>query len=345
MHLTRKTGFSLFIAVVAALCALELWVATSAYFVQNTPVLAFAITADLLLGIPLLFYALIVRPFRLSPITLAPVFLLAVVIAGYILPPTGRTYLGMTKALVPLIEFTLLSLVFWKARGIYQHYRLAKQQETYFIDALERSVRSSFGNYPVLKLLTLELSLIFLAFFGWFMQFRPRNPRDVVFTYHRKSLYAAIFLVLLLLIVLETLALHLLIQRWSLPAAWTLTGLSIYSIFWIIGDFNAIRLHPIVLAGETLYMRSGFRWCATLRLMDIVEVQQLKPKDAKSRDYLSFALAGEAQMVIVLKQPVRVKGLFGIEKEVSRIGLFLDDVVTFRTELDRRLRANRASTP
>jgi hypothetical protein len=26
---------------------------------------------------------------------------------------------------------------------------------------------------------------------------------------------------------------------------------SIYGIFWMIGDYNAIRLHPIVLAGDT----------------------------------------------------------------------------------------------
>lgn len=64
------------------------------------------------------------------------------------------------------------------------------------------------------------------------------SPRDRAFTYHRKSLYPALFLVVLLLIIVETLALHLLIQRWSPGIAWLLTGLSLYSIFWIIGDFN-----------------------------------------------------------------------------------------------------------
>ena len=93
----------------------------------------------------------------------------------------------------------------------------------------------------------------------------------------------------------------------------------------MIGDFNALRLHPIVLTGETLHLRSGFRWSVSLRLSDIVDVRRPKPSDAKSPDYLTFARAGEARLVIALKQPVRVHGLFGIQKEVSRIGLFADD--------------------
>jgi hypothetical protein len=75
--------------------------------------------------------------------------------------------------------------------------------------------------------------------------------------------------------------------------------------------------------------------------LESVDVQTPKLKDAKSPDYLSFARAGEARLVIVLKQPVRVHGLFGIDREVSRIGLFLDEVGTFRAALDQRRHDNQ----
>ena len=100
--------------------------------------------------------------------------------------------------------------------------------------------------------------------------------------------------------------------------------------------------HPIVAAGDTLRLRSGFRWSAALRVSDIVAVQTPKRNDAKSRDYLSFARAGEAQIVLVLEQPVRVSGLFGITKEVSRIGLFFDDTRAFRAEIERRRQENQS---
>lgn len=336
MHLTHTRRIPLFLVAAALLCAAELWAASSAGFLQHTSVFAFAITADLLVGLPLLFYGLIVRPLRLAPITVIPVLLLAIVIAGVIVPPAGQTYLDRVRLLVPLLELTLLATVVWRTRGIVRAYRAARRQEPYLIDALETSVQATFGRAPAVTLLITELTLISLAFFGWFMRFRPLSPRDRAFTYHRTSLYLAIFFALLVLIGLETLALHLLIQRWSPLAAWIMTGLSIYSVFWVIGDWNAIRLHPILLSDTVVYLRSGLRWKVTLPLTDIVAIDKPQRADAKASDYLSFALAGPPQLVLVLKEAVRVQGLFGMTKEVRRIGLFLDDVVAFRAELERR---------
>jgi hypothetical protein len=92
-----------------------------------------------------------------------------------------------------------------------------------------------------------------------------------------------------------------------------------------------------------LYLRSGFRWNTALRLADIIDIRAPKQSDAKAPDYLSFARAGEAQLVLVLKQPVRVNGLFGMAKKVSRIGLFLDELGTFRAELNQRRHGNPSS--
>ena len=155
MHLTRRTSLSLFVGAVVALCIVELWVVRSPAFPSNSKLFGAVITADLLAGIPLLFYGLVVRPHRLSPTTVAPFFLLAVVIAGYILPSTGRMYLDMAAALIPLIELLILGIVVWKARRIYQHYRHSRNQSPYFIDALEASIGSTFGNHLFVKLITI----------------------------------------------------------------------------------------------------------------------------------------------------------------------------------------------
>jgi hypothetical protein len=345
MRLTRKTSLSLFTGAVVALCAVELWVVSSPAFPPNSTFFAAVITADLLVGIPLLFYGLVARPYRLSPTTIAPFFLLAVVIAGYILPPTGRMYVDMAATLIPLIEALILGVVVWKARCIYQHYRHSRNQSIYFIDALEASIRPTFGNHLFVKLLTIEFALIFLAFFGWFMRYKQVDSHARVFTYHRKSLYPMVFLVFLLLMIFETVGLHLLIQHWSPLVAWILTIVSIYGLFWMIGEFNALRLLPIVLSGDTLHLRSGLRWSGSLSLADIVDVQQFKRSDAKSPDYLSFARAGDPQLVLVLKQPARISGLFGSQRQASRIGLFLDDVGAFRSTLDQHRQATQSKAP
>jgi hypothetical protein len=345
MHLARKTSASLFISAVVALCCVELWVVTSPAFPPNSALFAAVITADLLMGIPLLFYGLVVRPYQLSPTTIAPIFLVAFVLARFILPPTDRQYLDTASFLIVLIEVTVLGVLVWKARHIAQHYQQIRPHSIYFSDALERSIRAGIGAHPAIKLFTIEFVLIFLAVFGWFMTYRTVDSRAKVFTYHRKSLYPVVFLVFLLLMIFETIGLHLLIQHWSPLVAWILTTVSIYGLLWVIGEFNALRLLPIVLADETLHLRSGFRWSATIRLTDIVDVQRPKRNDIKSPDYLGFARAAEPQMVLVLKQPVRVLGLFGREKEVSHIGLFLDDVSAFRAALEQRRQESQSKAP
>jgi hypothetical protein len=254
-------------------------------------------------------------------------------------------YVDMAATLIPLIEVLILGVVVWKARRIYQHYRHSRNQSIYFIDALEASIRPIFGNHLFVKLLTIEFALIFLAFFGWFMRYKTVDSQANIFTYHRKSLYPMVFLVFLLLMILETVGLHLLIQHWSPLVAWILTIISIYGLFWMIGEFNALRLLPIVLTGEKLYLRSGLRWSASLHLTDIVDIQRPKRTNAKSPDYLSFARAGDPHLVLVLKQPTRVSGLFGSQRQVSRIGLFLDDVGAFRAVLDQRRQAAQSKAP
>lgn len=334
MELARRQGIPIFIVLALVLCLVELWVVGSPSFPAHSGLFGPVVTADLVLGLPLLFYGLVARPRRFSATTLLPVALLGFVLAEAIVPRASSASLDTLFLLVPLVELIFLGVFIWKSRGIYQDYRQARQRSIYFVDALESGIQARFGKNVAVTLLTLEFSLIFLSVCGWFMRFRG-DPQQQVFTYHRKSRYPLIFLVFLLVIVVETVGLHLLLQRWSPLVAWVLTGLSIYSIFWMIGDFNALRLHPIVLTGDTLHLRSGLRWGANVPLAEIVAVQRPKPSDAKARDYLSFARAGEAQLVLVLAQPVRVAGLFGAHRQATRLGLYVDDLAAFRAAIQQ----------
>jgi hypothetical protein len=323
-------SFVLFIAAAAALCAIELWIISSPAFSKNLSILALAVTVDIVAGIPLLFYIFVVRPSRLPALTLIPVFLLSVVLANKLLPPEGHTYLAVVEVLLPIAEVVALSYAFLRLRAIYREYRRARAQERYFIDALETGARRVLGNLPAVNLLTTEFSLLFLAVGGWFMRFETRHPGDRVFTTYKQSLYPIIVPALLLLSIPETLLLHALVSRWSPTAAVVITILSIYTVVWLIGDFNATRLHPIVLATDTLYLRAGLRWRADIPIADIAGIHKIGPDDAKPADYVNFAFAGEPQLMITLKRRTQVRGLFGIKKDVSHIGLFLDDVATFR---------------
>jgi hypothetical protein len=336
MYLTRKLGVSFFLIAVIALSAAELWVVSSPSFPANSALFGPVVALDLIVGIPLLYYGLVMRPYRLSPLSLPPIVLLSFLLADYILPSANRSYLDLVWLLVPLLELAAIAVFAWKARQVYGRYRQARERDPYFIGALKTSISTTFGNNLAVTLLTLEFSLIFLSLFGWFMKFRPTNSEQRVYTYHRTSRYPMIFGAFLVLIIAETIGFHLLLERWSPLVAWIVTGVSIYSIFWMLGDFTSLRLHPIVLDGETLHLRSGLLWSADLPVSQIADIQTPKRADAKARDYLSFARAGEAKLVLVLDRPLEVSGVFGIKKQPRRIGMFVDNTRVFRAELDQR---------
>lgn len=62
-----------FIALAASICATEIWIINSTFFVQNPGALAFGITFDLVIGIPALYYVLVIRKKRAPAITVIPI--------------------------------------------------------------------------------------------------------------------------------------------------------------------------------------------------------------------------------------------------------------------------------
>jgi len=262
-------------------------------------------------------------------ITLVPVIVLSFAVASFILPTGQQNYLEAVKKTVPLLELVALGYIAIKIRAIIKNFHAFKQSEIYFIDALIKSCERVLGRQPVLGFVLTEFALVYFAFGGWFKKFVNPDSNNLPFSYHRKSGYAAILGIIMMVLLAETAALHLLLQIWSKVAAWIFTGLSMYSLLWLLGDYHAIRLHPIVLSRNALFIRTGLRWRATIPLADIAAIQKFNARAKRTKDYLGLAVFGDPRFVIHCKQPVLVQGLFGIKREVCRIGLTVDDEKVF----------------
>lgn len=337
LKLTLNLYWAFFLSFVLTICFVDRWIARSAYFTQNPNIMSLAITIDIAVVIPVLYYFLVLRKKQAPIITLIPAIVVSLVIAGFVLPSTQQTYLHWIKKLLPALELIVLAFVLSKFRTIVQNFHAAKQSEIYFTDALAVSVKQALGNLPGLGIILTEFSLLYFAFGGWFKQFVNRNANHIPFSYHRKSGYAAILGALSMVIISETIALHLLLQHWSLLAAWILTGLSIYTFFWLLGDYQAMRLHPIILGQELLYLRIGLRWQAVIPLTEIAGIQKFNWRERKADDCLHLSVFGDPRLVIHCKRTVLAKGLFGIKRKVNRIGLSVDDEKLFLEELNKRV--------
>ena len=107
-------------------------------------------------------------------------------------------------------------------------------------------------------------------------------------------------------------------------------------MLWLIGDFQAVRLRPIVVGDNTLQVRVGLRWSVAIPYGQIRQARLRGRGEAMTRrsaGYLSAALLVDPQLILELDCPLRVQGPYGISKEVSRVGLAVDDFEAFRAAL------------
>lgn len=336
-RLSTPLLWPLFVGMVITICAIAIGIVASTSFAENPDLFAWAITFDIALGIPTLYYCLVVRRKQAPPFTLVPIFILSVVLASLILPVAQHAYLDLLKLAIPALELFLLSYIVIKIRAIIKNYLTAKTNALYFSDALTASSVQVLGKLPGLGFILTELALLYCAIGGWFKNYEARKTSDAVFFYHRKSGYGAILSAIVLLLIVETLALHFLLQQWSALGAWIFTGLSAYSLLWLIGDYHALRLHPIILRGETLFLRTGLRWRANLPLDNIVAIEKFSAREQHGKEYLSLALFGAPRLVLHCKAPVLVQGLFGLSRFVTQIGLCIDEEKLFVEEYGRRV--------
>lgn len=288
---------------------------------------------DIIVVIPAICYVFVLRPRGMSPLVLIPMLVLASGVAWVMVPSMYQGWLAPLWIVLPLLELVMLGLLAVRLRRIVAWYRAHRHEYPYMVDAVIASVASEVGNALVVRLFVLETLMIYLSFVGWFLRYRQIQPHHQCFFYHQKSRYTPIFAVWMGVMIIETVLFHVLIQGWNETAAWVITGISIYSCFWLAGEFTLIKLSPHIFDGSTLYLRAGLRWSTQIAIADIVAVEKPKRTDAKAPDYVAFARGDEPQLVFLLARPVRVDGLFGTYKMVSRIGIFVDDIARFRQVL------------
>jgi len=128
------------------------------------------------------------------------------------------------------------------------------------------------------------------------------------------------------LIVAETAAAHIALSMWKPWVAWVSTISSAYAVLWFAGDAQLIRLYPVAITGGALQIVVGIRWRVAIPLADIVSVTESRsvPDGA-----LSLALL-EPTVLVTLRAPVEVVGLFGHRRRADRIALTIDEPAAFR---------------
>jgi len=279
----------------------------SPLFLQHEQRLSTAITLDLTLTAPLLYF-LAIRKSLVPKATVIRVFLLGVLTAGLLLGNHSPLLHGIKTWISPVIETLViiaLALKFHKARKTVQ--------ELDFLSKCRSIVTNLTGSKRAGDILGSEFAVFYYAFSP-----AGKHP-DNTFSYSRSSGAVPVLGVFLLCMLAEGIGLHLLIAHWGPTTAWVFTGLSAYTMLQIFAHIRAMKARPIQIVGDLLYLRNGLAADTCIRIADIEEIN-LTSRTSPKEKALKLALLGALEnhtVRIKLRQPVTVIRMFGIRRETS----------------------------
>ena len=292
---------------------------------RHPDVVSAGLLVDLLVTVPLAFYWLAVRRAGWPARTLIPVFLFSLTGAALVLPDQRE----MLKSLAEILSIPAeVGLLTWIAVRTARSLRSTNGTED-MLERLREAAREILPARRVAEAIAFEMAVLYYSLFSW--RRRPQKLSGVqAFTYHRTSGYGALLFAFLIVTIAEVVPIHILVTRWSPGAAWILTILSVYGLFWFLADYRATRLRPILLDDETLCIRTGLRWTIRIPRAHIVAIHKKAPK---SEPFLRTTLPMMKPLWIELTEPVTAQGPYGIEKQARWISVAVDDAKTFQEKL------------
>ena len=306
--------------------------AKSAMFHQNPDTLSLAITLDLLLTLPLVYF-LLIRKKNIPKYTVVSAFIIGIIAASLILPKENQYYLSQIKFWVlPIVELTIFSIVFYKLRQMFKAVKKEKESTLDFYSAVMKATKEILPP-RISSVFATEIAVIYYSILNWR---KPKPLQENEFAYHRRSGIREVLSVLMLAIIGETIAIHLLLAQWSLVAAWILTFLSVYTMFQVIGILRSMPRRPIKIGNENLYLRYGLFNDATIPLVDIEEIR-LERKGLEFDDNIrmlsSLGEIDSYNVILHLKNQHTMSGLYGFTKIFTTIAFHVDDKNKFEAAL------------
>jgi len=258
------------------------------------------------------------------------------VIGSYFLPKENQLYLSLFKTWVlPIIEISILVFIVIKARRTIQTYKGLTNKTSDFYSAV-KTVCSDIMPRKVVVPVATEVAVIFYGFINWKKRILKHNE----FSYHHKSGSPALLGVLILIIAVETVAIHLLLERWNVVVAWVLSGLSIYTAIQLFGLARSLSQRPIAITLDSLLLRYGFLNESEIPLTDIDIVELSRKSLDKDKLTVKLSPLGELEshnVIIHLNKENELRGMYGIRKTFRKIGLYVDKPTEFKERLDGAL--------
>ena len=166
---------------------------------------------------------------------------------------------------------------------------------------------------------------------------RKKAPDGI--TLYKNTSYMAMQVMVIHAIILETLGIHWWLHEVAPVVSLVLFLLNVYSIFFFLGDMQAMRLTPLVFEENKLYISAGLMKQVSISYDMIEEVVTdlgvLEQKQGK--ETLQFIVrdfeALQPTVILKMKQPVDATLYMGIKKSYTQVAIRVDQPERFKQQL------------
>jgi hypothetical protein len=296
-------------------------------FTRQPETLSLVVAVELVVLVPIAYWLFVVRRGRARPRTVLLAVVCSVLGARLVLPAAHRSFVTGARFLTFALELTITAYAIWAMqRALRRAHDDGSQGDV--VELLQHTLANSFGQRAWIRALAMEIATFYYALGGR----GDRPPRGAVTFAVDASSAGTMAAGFGMVIVIEAVVMHLLLMRWSLAAAVALTGLSLYSLLWLVGDYRATRRRPVVLDGRRLRLRVGLRCHVVVEIEQLASVRLLSWREVPERaaGYLNTTRPGRPNVSIELRAPVKITTLLGLQRPAQRIGLRLVEPQRFR---------------
>lgn len=303
---------------------------------KGDDMLGAAISVDLLITIPFIYY-LLIRKSNIPKTTVVPVMIIGLILGFTFLPPNQQTYLNLFKVWVlPIIELFVVTFVLIKAQIIIKKQRELSKSNPDFYDTIQTVLFDFMPKRPA-EMLSAEISVIHYGFINW----RTLPLQENEFSYHLKSGTPALFGALIMMIAIECIGLHYLLGIWNNIIAWVFTILSVYSMIQVFGFSRSMSKRPIKVGDNSLTLRYGILNQVEIDFSEIIDITiSRKPigSEILTRTLAPIADLEKHNVVISLNTTHELQGIYGFKKDFNVLALHLDDPKRFKESMDCKLK-------
>ena len=310
-------------------------------FLLDSSNLSMALTLDLLITLPLVYF-LLIRKSRIPVYTCFSVFILGIITASYIIPEEHSSILDLFKSYaLPIIELTVIAVVLFKLWSVRKTFN-TKTLNLDFYDNLKSACKESLPP-KIDALMANEVAVFYYLF-----KTEVPKKKDSQFTYHKKSGTKLIVSVLLFLIAIETVVMHILLHQWKPTVAWVATFLSIYTCLQIFSYLRSMNKRLIEIDEERsqLKLRAGYFNESNIALNNIDKIEMSQRTLNKADGFIKLSpldMIDSHNVIIHLNEEETLYKMYGFKKEYQSIGVFLDEPKKFVESIQSKTNSDQIS--